>query len=293
MSRGERESFGDHISHTPVLNVVIFQMDLVHKDPGANHDKVREFCDRLSVFPQKPDIIILPETWTTGFSRSVFSEISSLAETEGGPSVGLLKHIAEATSSYVIGGSILEMESGRFYNTSFVISPDSRIIGKYRKIQLFTPFEEHKTLSHGEDLPVFQLPFAKIGIMTCYDLRFPEICRIYALKGAQIVFVPSNFPKPRLDPWVTLSKARALENQLFIVAVNRVGATREADYFGHSLVVGPRGDVLTEAGEDEVILSAEIDLGEIQRFREEIPIYSDRRHRVFASAWTDVSFRSE
>ncbi|HHY38325.1 MAG TPA: carbon-nitrogen family hydrolase [Clostridia bacterium] len=267
-----------------VLKIGVFQMDIVHKDPEANRLKVSDILKRLSGLPDTPDtldILVLPETWTTGFSRSVFSDISDLAEGEDGPSVALLKEIAASAGCYIIGGSILEKDGGRYYNTSFVISPEHRIIGKYRKIQLFTPFDEDKTLTHGTELPVFDLPFATVGIMTCYDLRFPEICRSYALQGAKIVFVPSNFPKPRLDVWVTLSKARALENELFVVAVNRTGDTPEAAYFGHSLVITPRGGVIVDAGEEETFFTTTIDLTEVERFRQEIPVLKDRRSDVF------------
>jgi predicted amidohydrolase len=120
-------------------------------------------------------------------------------------------------------------------------------------------------------LALAKTPFGKIAPCICFDIRFPEVARRAALMGAQILAVPAEFPRPRLDVWQTLLRARAIENQFFVVAANRVGRDSTGAFFGHSAIIGPTGEVLAEAGEDEEVLMARIDLAEIDAARNAIP----------------------
>jgi predicted amidohydrolase len=119
------------------------------------------------------------------------------------------------------------------------------------------------------------------AMMICYDIRFPELARTLALGGAKVLFVPAEWPHPRLHHWKTLLTARAIENQMFVVACNRVGRSVDTDFFGHSLVLNPWGETLVEGDETERILQATLELDEVDRVRKTIPIFEDRRPGLY------------
>ncbi len=142
-------------------------------------------------------------------------------------------------------------------------------------------------MASGEKLVMTETPWAKIGLSICYDLRFPEMFRTYALKGAEMVILPAGFPHPRLDHWRTLLKARAIENQMFMVAVNQVGDEvlggrfGTLSYFGHSCVIDPWGGFVAEAGEQEMLLTVTIDLAKVSEVRNLMKIFRDRRTDLY------------
>ena len=156
-------------------------------------------------------------------------------------------------------------------------------IGKFRKIYLYSAMDEDKGFKHGSEMPVFETEFGKIALMTCYDIRFPEQSRTYALRGAQMIVAVANFPKPKVHHWRILLQARAIENQLFVVACNRVGSAGKNSYFGHSMVIDPWGEILAEAEEEETILSAQIDFTAIEEVCTLIPVYYDRQPRAYSN----------
>lgn len=265
--------------------VAALQFDIVHGNPSLNRARVKKLLHEALGSQPRPDIAVLPETWTTGYSRRVFREIRSYAETLNGSSVNLLRRFAEEYGVTIIGGTLPIVTDQAVTNTSLVIGPDGRILGRYDKMHLYSAvFAEHEAFKSGKDLPVIDTPLGAVSVMTCYDLRFPEVCRTFALKGSRVVFVPSNFPKPKLEHWRVLVRARAIENQVFVVAVNRCGRHEEAEYFGHSLVVSPWGEIVAEAGEKEEILYADLEMNQIAEVRNTIPVFSDRHPESYPSA---------
>ena len=146
---------------------------------------------------------------------------------------------------------------------------------------MFGLMEEGSYLAAGDCRVSFELDGVKCGIIICYDLRFPELSRALALDGAQLMFVPAQWPKPRLHPWRTLLLARAIENQMFVAGVNRVGKEGKAEFFGHSLLVNPLGEVLLSGSEEEEILTAEIDLNQLIKVREHMTCFHDRVPKVY------------
>jgi len=257
------------------VKIAAIQMDIIHKDPEGNRKLAKRLMQEALV--GQPDILVLPETWTTGYSEEVFATTANYAETAEGPSVTMLRDFAKANGIWIAGGSLVERYNDKLYNTVFLIDRQGDIRGRYRKMHLYSAMDEDKGFSHGTEMPVFDTEFGKLALMTCYDIRFVELSRTYAVGGAQMIIVVSNFPKPKLHHWRLLLQARAIENQLFVVACNRVGKAGPSDYFGHSIIVDPWGEVLTEAGEEETILHAELDPAAVQAVREKIPMYYDRR----------------
>ncbi len=261
------------------VKVGLIQLDMVHQDVETNRRKAAAMLEKVAA--SAPDVVLLPETWTSGYSVPVFHDIRRYAEPVDGQSVGMLRRIAAKHGFYLIGGSFAELDGESCYNTVPVIHPDGSLMGRYRKMHLYSAMDEDKAFRHGQDMPVWNSEFGKFAVMTCYDIRFVELSRTYAIRGAHVIFVVSNFPRPKLHHWRTLLQARAIENQLFVVACNRVGSADTSTYFGHSIVVDPWGEIVAEGGEDESIITATLDMTAVGAVRSKIPMYYDRRPQSY------------
>jgi predicted amidohydrolase len=233
------------------------------------------------------DFVILPEMFNCPYDRKYFP---IFAEGHPGRTTGLLAALARRYSIYIIGGSIPEKEKSKIYNTSFVFDRDGKLIAKHRKIHLFDvtlkggiDFKESDTFSPGSKLTVFNSEFGKIGIAICYDMRFPELIRKMVLQDAKIVIVPAAFNMTTGPAhWHITARTRALDNQIYFVAVS-TARNKKASYvsYGHSLVVDPWGKIVAEAGIDESIITAEIDLDYIHEIRSELPLLKHRKEELY------------
>jgi predicted amidohydrolase len=224
------------------------------------------------------DVICLPELFTIGFD---YSYIKKHSEKIPNKITDIISDMAKESGVYIIAGSIPERVGREIYNTSVLFGRDGEMIGKYSKIHLFPVMDEKKNFSGGKEVRVFETDFGKIGIMICYDLRFPELARKLSVMGAEIIFVPSEFPNPKLDHWRTLLQARAIENQIYVVGVNRVGRDEYSTFFGHSLVVDPKGVIIVESGDKEDVIMARSDLSRIGEVREKVFYLEDRVNGVY------------
>ncbi|SKC83643.1 carbon-nitrogen family hydrolase [Maledivibacter halophilus] len=261
------------------FKAAMIQLDIVYKDPDKNLSKVKDLLKKA--MKDKPDMIVLPETWTTGYSEEVFHSVEKYGEYENGKIVNSLKEMAFKNKVWIVGGSIVEKDENGIYNTIFLIDRNGEVKGKYRKMHLYSAMDEDIGFKNGMDMPVFDTEFGKISLMTCYDIRFVELSRTYALRGAEAIIVVSNFPNPKLNHWRVLLQARAIENQLYIIACNRVGSAGNSSYFGHSLIIDPWGNVLEEGDEEESILIGEVDFEKVKEVRNIIPMYYDRRPQSY------------
>jgi predicted amidohydrolase len=187
-----------------------------------------------------------------------------------------------------ICGSFLERtESGRAANSFHYFDRSGACLARYRKIHLFTLFHEERHVEAGQSCLSFDSPHGCFGASICYDLRFPELYRRLTVGGARLIFVPAAFPHPRMDHWRTLLRARAIENQCFIVATNQTGVeghgsdVGDIHYFGHSMVIDPWGEILAEGGEEAEGIEVEIDLARASRIREQLSAWRDRRTDLF------------
>ena len=224
------------------------------------------------------DLICLPEMFPSGFD---FDYIEKCAEPLSGGFMTALRETARDAGVHVVCGSYPEREGEKIYNTAVLLGPDGRIIGKYRKIHLFPLMEENLHLTPGREIPVFETDLGKLGIMICYDIRFPELARALVLLGAEIILVPAEFPYPRLDHWKCLLQARAVENQCYVMAVNRVGTSGSTRFFGNSSLYDPWGERIAESGDTEDVVSGDIDTAVIEEVRRRIPVFSDRRGDLY------------
>jgi len=247
------------------------QMDVAHRNPEKNLEKALSFIDRA--IEKNAKIICLPELFTTGFD---YDYIKEYAKPIPNKLTEIIEEKAKKSNVCIIAGSIPEKKKDGIYNTSVFFNKDGGTIGKYSKMHLFPLMDEDKYFQKGRKTPIFKAKGRNIGVMICYDLRFPELARKLTLLGADIIFMPSEFPYPRLDHWKTLIKARAIENQIYFMAVNRVGKDNSNVFFGNTSVVDPWGELIADSGDKECIVTAEIDLSKIRQVRKQMPCLDNR-----------------
>ena len=217
------------------------------------------------------DLVILPEMFNTGFFTHNYERVGKLED-----ELELILKLTEKKDIFVIGG-VAERENGKLYNTAVIIH-NGEIIGKYRKTHLFPLTSEKDYFTPGNELMVFDLPLGKIGIIICYEIRFPEIARKLVRMGAEMLVVIAEFPPQRIDHWVTLLKARAIENQVYVAGVNCIEG--DLKYPGKSMLVDPLGRVVVEAGSLQEVVMADVDLNFVKEVRNDFPFLDDLREEV-------------
>jgi len=222
-------------------------------------------------------LAVLPEMWSTGYD---YRHLADLAERTPDVIAALCAFSAE--TSMVLVGSLPEKEGEALYNAATVIDC-GQVVGRYRKLHLFSTMGEDRFLTAGDQDLVVDTSVARIGVAICYDLRFPEQFRKMALEGAEVICLPAEWPKPRQEHWRTLLRARAIENQLFVAAANCCGTQGKLDFFGMSLLISARGEVLAEGGESDVVLTASFDRAEKEGYRNQIRCFLDRRPEIYGS----------
>ncbi|MCI3920349.1 carbon-nitrogen family hydrolase [Paenibacillus sp. TRM 82003] len=260
------------------MRVAVIQMDVTIGEPEMNRERVRARLQEAVSAEAKPDVIVLPEMWNTGYS---LENVHDIADDNGEPTTSFVSAFAREHGVHVIAGSVANKTAGGVRNTIFAYDRSGGKSGEYSKLHLFRLMDEEKYLVQGDEPGLLSVDGADAGMMICYDIRFPELARRLALGGAKALFVPAQWPKPRLHHWRTLLQARAIENQMFVIACNRVGTSRGTEFFGHSMIISPWGEVIAEGGEEETILTAELDLAETDRVRGTIPVFQDRRPELY------------
>lgn len=251
------------------------QMDVRTGDLDANFERayrlIREAARRGS------RAVLLPEMWNTGFAGPNLIE---LAQATFRPTVRFMCDAAREAKAWILG-SVGEPEGDRVYNTLLWCSPRGEVAGSYRKVHLFTPTGEDRHFAAGAEAAPVATDFGLTGGLICFDLRFPELARKLALEGAWILFVPAQFPHPRSAHWDVLLQARAIENQVWVVASNRIGRSGELEYFGRSAIIDPWGRIADAAlDEREAVISAEVGYEQVERARAALPC--PRRPEVYA-----------
>ncbi len=260
------------------LRLALLQMHIDAGNPEANFAKLAGMLEEAVSQTDKPDVIMFPEMWNTGYA---LTDIQSIADRNGERTKAFLSEFSKKHQVHIIGGSIAELKEDKVLNTVYVFDRDGNVAADYSKIHLFRLMEEEKYLAAGDKLGKLEIEGAGAGMMICYDIRFPELARKLALEGAKLLFVPAEWPHPRLHHWRTLLTARAIENQMFVIACNRMGSSGDTHFFGHSLVLDPWGETIAEAGEEETILYADIDLALVDAVRSKIPVFEDRRPSIY------------
>jgi len=251
------------------FSMTLVQMSCVEGDREHNFENARQGLE--SYRPGKGvRFIQFPELFAIGFRHDDYQK-----EGPGvpGPTTEFLCSVAKEYEAFVIGTGI-EKGGDKFYNTLVLAKPDGKVSGTYRKIH---PFQEERDVFKGGDtLALFDCSGIKVGVQICYDLRFPEVTRKLALEGAELVLVPAAFPDPRNEHWNTLLRARAIENQLYAAATNRIGFGFDGKtYFGHSQMVDPWGVVLVRRNSAPRLITVGGDTEMINTVRSQITCYED------------------
>jgi predicted amidohydrolase len=256
----------------------------------ADKDRNRATAERLvrAAAADGAELVVLPEKW------SILGDPDALragGEPLDGPTLAAAAGWARELGIHLVAGSIAErLEDGdRLANTSVLFGPDGERIAVYRKIHMFDvdvggiAYRESATEDAGEEIVTAPVGEAELGLAICYDVRFPELMRILAIRGAQVITLPSAFTRPTGSAhWEILVRARAIENQLFVVASGQIGvAPPHYDSWGHSMIVDPWGRVLAEAPDDECFVAADLDFAEQERIRESLPALANRRPGVY------------
>ena len=252
-----------------MIRASIIQFDVHRGDVARNVKTVKQRIASLA--EQGTRLVVLPEMWSTGFANKHLKDLS-----ETTPEI--LEDLCAVAKKrrLTIVGSMPEKVRGRVYNTAYVIDRDGSIAGMYRKVHLFSLTGEHRHFKAGRKAVVSKTSLGPIGLMICYDLRFPELCRSLALGGAKVVVVLAQWPVVRVAHWDILLKARAVENQLFVFGANRCGSDGDIVYAGHSRIISPYGEVLARAGKHSATLSTTIDLRAVQQTRKNLPCLKER-----------------
>ncbi|MFE3069105.1 carbon-nitrogen family hydrolase [Streptomyces sp. NPDC059247] len=221
------------------------------------------------------DLVVLPELWPVGAFD--YERFAAESEPMDGPTHRAMAEAARDAGVWLHAGSFVEARDGALYNTSLVLSPDGGLAASYRKIHRFG-FDKGEAvlMAAGEDLVTVGLPRLTIGLGTCYDLRFPELFRGLVDAGAQAFVLPAGWPERRRAHWSLLARARAVENQAYVLACGTAGTNGGVEQAGHSVVVDPWGEVLAEAGPGEEVLRAVLDPAKVTETREQFPALKDR-----------------
>lgn len=234
------------------------------------------------------NFVVLPEMFNCPYSNDKFVEYAE--EENNSFTIKSISKLAEKHEMYILAGSIPEKEDSKIYNTSYLFDKNGDIILKHRKMHLFDVdvkggiyFKESDTLTPGSEFSVCETDYASIGLGICYDVRFPQLANINVKKGAEILFYPGAFNMTTgPDHWELLFRSRALDNQVFTVGV-APALNEDASYhsYGHSIVVSPWGEVICQLDFKEELKIVEIDLNEIKRVRQEIPVLKNKRNDLY------------
>ncbi|KAA0546657.1 carbon-nitrogen family hydrolase [Bacillus sp. BGMRC 2118] len=257
------------------IKVSCVQFDIQFGNPQENYRIVKHKLSEAMM--DKPDIIVLPELWTTGYDLTRLSEIADSND----ETVEFLSAQAKEHNVYIVGGSIAKKTPSGVYNTMFAISNKGELLGEYSKLHLFKLMDEHLYLEAGESEGNFEIANTQCAGVICYDIRFPEWIRKHTTNGAEVLFVVAEWPLPRLSHWRSLLISRAIENQCYVIACNRSGQDPNNVFAGHSMIIDPWGEVLAEAGEEESIIQADLDIEKVRTVRKHIPIFDDRRPELY------------
>jgi predicted amidohydrolase len=253
------------------VTVHLVQFDVAWENREANHAKVQTLLDQCS--PARNGLVVLPEMFATGFSMDVARTADDARATER-----FCRSIAAQHGCFVVAGLTQRRDAtARGRNCALVIDPAGHQVVNYRKIHPFSLSREDQHFEAGDQVETFECNEFTVAPFICYDLRFPEIFRTAVRRGANLFCVIANWPDSRIEHWLTLLRARAIENQAYAIGVNRVGLDPMLRYGGRSVVVDPMGQIVADAGENECVIRAEIQVDEVAATRNRFPFLKDMR----------------
>ena len=266
---------GDETLRLNTMQIIGCQLDIAWEDSAANHAKVRSLLEAAP--PQLGALLVLPEMFASGFSMNA----SRVSEPEAGPTEMFASALAREYGITIVAGVAVAKSSTRQdgpTNQAVVFDPSGAVAIRYHKIHPFTLGQEDRHYAAGDDVATFRWGELTVAPFVCYDLRFPEIFRRAATRrGAELLVVIANWPTARAHHWSTLLRARAIENQAYVVGVNRCGRDPMLEYPGRTAIIDPSGNTLAEAGELEQLVAADVDAASLRTYRSKLPFLNDVR----------------
>ncbi len=254
------------------MTIIGLQFDIAWENKAANFATVHRLVQAAK--PQRESLVVLPEMFATGFSMNT----GTITEAYGGETEQFLAATAGEFGIWLIGGAAMRNRNGRALNKALVFTPAGELAAFYTKMHPFTPGGEAEHYAAGERTTIFKWRDCTVSPFICYDLRFPEIFRKAAGEHRPELFVViASWPEKRILHWVRLLEARAIENQAYVIGVNRIGNDPFYRYPGRSVMADPHGEILADAGEREGWISAELDLANLRKYREGLPFLADMR----------------
>ena len=262
------------------MKYAICQTKLVPGQPEANYQIIEQWTHAVMSAEQKPDILVLPEMWTTAYT---LPDLEQKAEHRLEITLPFLQRLATQYDVHFIGGSVANKKDGGIYNTALVVSRQGKLVYEYDKAHLVPMLNEPAFLQEGESLSqVFELDGIKMGVIICYDLRFPELARSLALEGIQVLHIVAEWPEARTLHWQALQVARAIENQFYVVSSNVIGTHDGVEFAGRSMVVDPWGNTLAMASQDiEESITISLKLDQVPQVRQDVPVFKSRRSDLY------------
>ncbi len=260
------------------MKVTCIQMDMILGKPEENFAHAEDLIKKAAA--GNPDVLVLPETWNTGFFPR--EQLSALADDNGKAVKARIGALAKKYGVNLVAGSVANRKADGVYNTAYVFDRSGALVAEYDKTHLFTPSGEHEFFQKGNALCRFSLDGVPCGLIICYDIRFPELTRSLTVQGVDLLFCVAQWPNVRTAHLLALSKARAIENQMFLVCCNSCGTAGKTTCGGNSSIHDPWGECLAQAGEHEQFLTAELDFSIVQGIRSSINVFRDRRPELYS-----------
>ena len=259
------------------MRISCIQMDMRLGDEAYNFAHAEELI-RAAAEREKADTVVLPEMWNTGYFPA---DLAAHADHEGERTKRVFSALAKELHINIVCGSVANQRADGFYNTAYVFDRAGACIAEYDKIHLFTFAKEHEHFRGGSHTCRFALDGVSCGLIICYDLRFPELTRTLTVQGVDLLFVVAQWPDKRVMHLSTLTRARAIENQMFLALCNSVGTAGDVRCGGHSAILDPWGEYLAQAGDQEETISGEADFSVAAGIRDSINVFRDRRPELY------------
>lgn len=258
------------------MRICMIQMKVEMANPDENFKNALKLMNKA--MEDKPDVLVFPETLNTGFFPT---NLKKYCDKNGKKTKEIFSKFAKENCVNIVAGSVADMRGEKIYNSSYIFDKNGENIVLYDKVHKFSPSGENAIFEGGDGVVNFVVDGVKCSVVICYDLRFCEFIKTAVLKGVDILFIPAQWPLVRNLHWTILNKARAIENQIFICAVNGCGDGNGIKFGGNSLLINPYGEEILHFGENEEVKTAPIDLNILEKIRSEINISSDRRASLY------------
>ena len=259
------------------MKTSIIQLDVKICNLEENYINVKNQIIKAS--KDKADIVCLPEMWNIGFLP--INCLDDYYDNDGKIIKSMFSNLAKENNVNIVAGSIANKRLDKVYNTSFIFDRKGNCVAEYDKVHLFSSMNEQKAFDKGNKIVTFELDGIKCGVVICYDLRFVELIRKLALEDIKILFVLAQWPEERINQWEILNRARAIENQIFVIAANGCGSFEEIKYGGSSLIINPIGEILAKGNKKQDIVSYDINIDEVDLIRSRINIFADRVEELY------------